>query len=428
MMKKIQGLLLLLLIIPFWVLGQSNFNSYFHETGSVRYDFDLTGDHCSAFAVHQQTKYLPLWGGNPKMLIDELNYGTYRYQLFDLEGGTLIFQKGFSPLFWEWQDTHEARLKKRSFNHSLFFPKPKADVIISLQTRDSLNSWSVVYTDTLFVNDYFIINEDVSFLNIDTIIYHGVASEKIDLVIIAEGYQEHEMQKFIDDASRMANYLFAVEPFKTYKNRFNVFAVKVLSMQSGTDIPGEGIYRNTAFNSHFYTFDSPRYLTTTDMKAVYDAVDALAWDQLYLLVNEERYGGGGFYNFLSVSTSDNAYSLFVFCHEFAHGFAALADEYYSPSTAYEEYYRLDAEPWEPNITTLVNFESKWKAMVEKEIPVPTPRETAFQDEVGVYEGGGYQTKGIYSPMQTCWMKEQAAGVFCPVCQKAIEKVILSQTK
>jgi len=369
-----------------------------------------------------------LWGGNPDALVSGSDYGTYRYQLTDKETGTLIFQKGFSPIFWEWQDTREALLRKRVFMQSLFFPKPKADVIISLQTRDSLNCWSIVYTDTLFVDDYFIVNENVSILNIDTLIYHGTASEKIDLVILAEGYQEHEMPKFIADATRLSNYLFSVEPFAVYKGRFNVFALKVPSQQSGTDVPGEAIYKKTAFNSHFYTFDSPRYLTTSDMKTVYDAVDALAWDQLYLLVNEERYGGGGFYNFISVSTSDNVYSPFVFCHEFAHGFAGLADEYYSPSTAYEEYYRLDVEPWEPNITTLVNFESKWKAMVNKETPVPTPRDSAYQHKVGVYEGGGYQSKGIYSPMQTCWMKEQAAGAFCPACQKAIEKVILSQTK
>ena len=85
-------------------------------------------------------------------------------------------------------------------------------------------------------------------------------------------------------------------------------------------------------------------------------------------------------------------------HEFGHGFAGLGDEYYSSEVAYEDFYYLEIEPWEPNITTLVNFESKWKNMLDDSIPVPTPRTKDFIDNLGVFEGGGYMAKGIYSPM------------------------------
>ena len=116
-----------------------------------------------------------------------------------------------------------------------------------------------------------------------------------------------------------------------------------------------------------------------------------------MLVNSTTYGGGGFYNYLTLSTVDNERSPQVFVHEFGHGFAGLADEYYSSSVAYEEFYNLKVEPWEPNITTLVDFDSKWKTMIADSIPQPTPRIKKYDGVVGLFEGGGYTDKGIYSP-------------------------------
>jgi hypothetical protein len=236
------------------------------------------------------------------------------------------------------------------------------------------------------------------------------------------------MEKFIADTKRLSDYLLDNEPFKTYKDEFNFIAVEVPSTESGTDVPGENIYRNTAFNSHYYTFDSPRYLTTSDMKMVYDAIDGVAWDYIYVIVNTTRYGGGGFYNFLNVCSADDVRSPFVFCHEFGHGFAGLGDEYYAASTAYEEYTDKKTEPWEPNLTTLVDFDRKWKDLVDENTPIPTPREDQYKSTVGVYEGGGYESHGVYSPYISCWMKEMQAGEFCPVCKAAIEKMILFHTR
>ncbi|HKM94958.1 MAG TPA: M64 family metallopeptidase [Prolixibacteraceae bacterium] len=420
--------LFLLLFVPLLSKAQIEFKQYFAEEGAVRYEYELVGNFDSYSAVYQQSKYLPNWGGNPCYLIDTVGYGTFRYQLYDLKSNQLVFQKGFSPLFWEWLDTQEARMRSRSFNQSLFFPRPLNDVLITIQTRNKQNLWCSLYTDTFKVNNYFVIDETIIIPPIDTLFFSGIAADKIDLLILAEGYQQSEMEKFVADADRLVRYLFSKAPFSNYKNRFNVLLVKTTSPESGTDIPGEGVFRKTAFNSHYYTFDSSRYLTSSDMKSIYDAVDGLAWDHLYLLVNESRYGGGGFYNYLNVCSSDNELSPFVFCHEFGHGFAGLADEYYTSSTSYDEYYLLDIEPVEANITTLVNFESKWKSMVDINLPIPTPRDSSFQHVVGVFEGGGYREKGIYSPVMSCWMKETAAGDFCPVCQKAIEQVILTHSK
>ena len=91
-------------------------------------------------------------------------------------------------------------------------------------------------------------------------------------------------------------------------------------------------------------------------------------------------------------------------------------------------YNLKVEPWEPNITTLVNFQNKWKDLVEKQTPIPTPRTDKYKNKVGAFEGGGYLTKGMYSPVQDCRMKSIGSNDFCPVCSRAIERMIKFYTE
>jgi hypothetical protein len=398
----------------------------FFEKGSIRYDVRFVGSADTFFLVHDQTKILPLWGGN--FMVDDVDCGNYRYRVTDMKSGKLIFKKGLSPLFYEWFTTAEAKVKTTSSSYGFFFPKTVNDVLFSFDVRDSKNNWNEIYTDTISVSDFYIVNESPICYPIDTILFSGKSEDKIDIAILAEGYTLSEMDKFSKDARRMVDTLLNCQPFKEYSNRFNFIAVQVPSFESGSDVPGDKIYKNTALNSTYYTFNSPRYLTTSDMKSVYNAVDGVAWDHLIILVNSDIYGGGGFYNSMSICSADNARSAFVFCHEFGHAFAGLADEYYTSQVSYEEFYHSDVEPWEPNLTTLVNFDSKWKSMMDKSTPIPTPRDSLYAGKVGVFEGGGYVEKGVYSPTTTCWMKEMAAGKFCPVCQEAIKRTILRQSK
>ena len=407
--------------------SQGLFENYF-EKSAIRYDFELVGNQFEVDVVPVQVKHLTVWGGNIDYLIEDLNLGSYSFQLFDIDSQELIFQKGFCPLFWEWQTTAEAKFKKKTFYQALFFPKPKRNVKVVINTRDADNNWISLFSDTLIIDNYFIKNEIAKTYEIDTILYSGDVNDKIDIIILAEGYVQNEMPKFADDSKRLTDSLFAAEPFKNLKDRLYVFELKIPSLESGTDIQGQRIYKNTAFNSHFYTFDSPRYLTSSDMKSIFDALDNMGWDQIYLLVNSSKYGGGGFYNFLNICSSDNIRSPFVFCHEFGHGFGGLGDEYYTSDTSYEDFVNKQSEPWEPNLTTMVNFDNKWKSMIHRKTPIPTPRDSLFQNRIGVFEGGGYEAKGVYSPVMSCWMKEMVAGEFCPVCQSAIEKVILNLSK
>ena len=242
--------------------------------------------------------------------------------------------------------------------------------------------------------------------------------------VIAEGYTSSEMEKFRNDVKKLGNYLFNQAPFGKYKNNINIYGIEAVSGESGADVPGKGIYVNTALNSSYYTFDTDRYLTTQDIKAVNDYAAYAPHDQIIILINSSTYGGGGVYNYYTASTIDHKLSPEVIVHEFGHGFVGLGDEYGGGDVAYEEFYPLKVEPWEPNITTLVDFDSKWKNMIPAGVPVPTPNDPKYKNVTGLFEGGGYVDKGIYRSALDCRMRTNEAKGFCEVCQKAIEKMIL----
>lgn len=417
----------LLFSLPIFTFAQVDFNKHF-KPNALRFDFLLGGNNKEVQVYPQQIKQEPFWAGSHTCLIDPLDYGTYRFRVFDLKTDSLLYSKGFCTLFQEWQTTAEAKTKNKTFYQAVFFPFPKHKIRLRIEARQWEGEFKTIYTAEVDPNDYFILKETLPGFETFDIVKSGEPREKVDLVILAEGYTEFEKQKFVDDCQRVSSYLFDEEPFKSEKNSFNVKAVFIPSVESGTDIPGEKIYKNTFFNSTFYTFDLPRYLTTSDMKTIYDVAATVPYDQIYILVNTKRYGGGGFYNFLTVCSADNELTREVFVHEFGHGFAGLGDEYYSSSVAYEDYYNLETEPWEPNLTTLVGFDIKWKKMIPASVPVPTPREARYNKTIGVYEGGGYMDKGIYSPYIDCRMKSNAAKSFCPVCAEAIKKTIELYTK
>ncbi len=413
---------LILIILSNLTSAQVEYHSYF-KNSALRFDFLLGGNSTDVKVYPQEMKQEPFWAGSKSHLIDPFNYGSYRFRIFDLKSDSLIFSKGFSTLFQEWQTTAEARTTNKTYYQAVIFPFPKGTIRLKIDARQWDGSFKTLYNTEIDPKDYFILKEQPERYETIDIVKNGKPEKKVDLVILAEGYTSSEKAKFIEDAHRVSNYLFEEEPFKSEKEKFNVKAVFTPSLESATDVPGENIYKNTHFNSKFYTFDLPRYLTTSDMKSVYDAASLVPYDHIYVLVNTERYGGGGFYNFVSVCTSNNQLTREVFVHEFGHGFAGLGDEYYTSAVAYEDFYNLEAEPWEPNLSTMVDFDRKWKAMIEKSTPVPTPRTEKFSKTVGVFEGGGYMSKGIFSPAIDCRMKSNQADGFCPVCQESIKKVI-----
>lgn len=406
------------------------FNNYFVD-GTLRVDYLLIGDVSSEEFILKQLKKQKIWAG-PQRLPNgyDLDLGTYRFMVYDSVSNQLLYKKGFSPLFDEYQSTEKAKTTKESYYHVNLMPFPKNTIKYVLEKRKYEDGkFSPVKELYINPNNYFIIEE--SFIPYEYSVIQGgeKVNKKIDIAFVAEGYTKKEMKKFREDVKRIWDYIISVPPFDEYKTQFNVYAVESPSVESGTDSPGNGVYKNTILNSSFFTFDTPRYLTTSDMKSLHDVAATVPYDQLFIVINSSVYGGGGFYNYYSATTADHALSLKVAIHEFGHGFAGLADEYYSSNVAFDdEYYNLKVEPWEPNITTLVDFDEKWRDMVSEGVDIPTERIPSLADSVGVFEGGGYSAKGIYSPYQNCRMKSNAPKSFCPVCSKAIKDVIEYYTK
>jgi hypothetical protein len=420
-------ILLSLLILSASAKGQMSFNNYF--TGNVfRFDFMFSGNNHKTEVYPMGMKEEPFWAGSNINLIDPFNFGNFRYEVFDDTSNILIYSRGFSSLYQEWQTTPEAKTISRSFYEvaTMPFPKKKIKFVISERKRDG--SFSKLYETKIDPADYFISKEKPVKVATSEMHTGGNPNTSVDIAFIAEGYKADEMEKFHADVKKMTDALFSEEPFLDYENRINIWAVDAVSQDSGTDIPGEGFYVNTALNSGFYTFGLDRYMTTHDMKAVNDYAAAVPHDAIVVLVNSDRYGGGGVYNYYSGTTAGNKLSQIVFIHEFGHGFAGLADEYYSSTVAYDEFYPLNVEPWEPNITTLVNFGTKWKNDLAEGVPVPTPPENKYQDVIGVFEGGGYSAKGIYRSEMDCRMKSNSPKGYCGACRKAVEKMIEYYTK
>ena len=420
-MKTKISLLLLAILCNISVFAQSDFDKYF-EKKSLRVDFALSGNLKSQSAAIQGLREEPVWGGPVKNLIDKFNYGGYYINVYDKATNKLIYSRGFNTLFEEWRSTEQGKTETQSWTNSASVPFPKVPIYVEITARDKADmQFHPLLKQEIDPKSIFIDRGKLKANKVHQIQKSGDSTEKVDLVFIAEGYTADEQEKFVADANRFTEALFATPPFTTRRNDFNVWAVCLVSEESGTDVSGKGIFKNTALNSGYYTFGVDRYLTTPDMKSIRDAVWNVPCDAIFLLINTDMYGGGGMYNFYACGTADNPRTPVVFTHEFGHSFAGLADEYFSSEVAYQDFYNLKYEPWEPNITTLVDFGSKWKDLLPADTPIPTPLDAGHKERAGVFEGGGYLSKGIYRPMDHCMMRDYAP--FCPACSRAILQMV-----
>lgn len=414
-------------IAPISLFSQSSFYDYF-TTERLRVDLVLAGDASGQSLFLDGFTKEPGWSGPRENLNEPFNYGEYQMKVFTTNGEN-VFTKGFNTLFQEWRTTAEAKEIKRAFSLSVTMPFPKVKMVIKFYERErSSGIFKEIASIPVDPSDKLIVSGSENTYKITPIIVNGHPWEKVDLLFIAEGYTEQEMDKFRQDCKRFAEYLFSVEPYSSRKNDFNIYALEAVSTDSGTDIPHMDIWKNTALSSNFYTFRIDRYLTAPDHKKVASAASAAHYDALYVIVNTDKYGGGGVYNYYGLSMSDHKQAAEVFVHELGHSFAGLGDEYYSSEVAYEEFYNLKTEPWEPNLTTLVNFDSKWRSLIKEGVPIPTPSIEMYKSSTGLFEGGGYMSKGIYRPALDCRMKSNSAQGFCEVCRDAISAVIDYHTK
>ena len=446
-------------------------------TPTMRLDYYHTGDASQEVFSLDRVVIEPLpWPGNPAQAIDSSNLGKYLFEIRDLKSKQLLYSRGFASIYGEWETTDEAKTMKRTFQESLRFPAPSSPVSVVLKKRDAKNVFRDIWTTTIDPADQFVDrSKPASPAPLITIQKTGEPETRVDFLILGDGYTAAEAKKFEKDARRLTETLFSVSPFKENRKNFNVWALCPPAAESGVSRPSTGIYRDSPIGATYDAFGSERYVLTFDNRALRKAAQFAPYEFIEVLVNNRTYGGGGIFNLYSTVAANNAFADYVFVHEFGHHFAALADEYYTSSVAYAP--ATDrVEPWEPNVTALLDVSTlKWRHLVSPfadNTPIPTPwnkeafevysreiqkrraqlrkdkrpeqeMEALFRKEleyekkmfeaekhfgkVGAFEGAMYEARGYYRPEIDCIMFTRT-NYFCKVCREAIERVIKMYTK
>ena len=467
------------------------FADYFIDR-TLRVDYYRTGDSTEETIALDQLYEQGTWAGNPGSLLDPSGNGRYRATVYDVASNRLIYSRGYDTYFGEYKTTVPARNGvKRTFHETVLVPFPVKPILFVIERRDRQNLYHPQFSRRIAPDDYHIISETPARGDdIIAVVNNGDPHRCTDLVIIAEGYVISEKDKFKSDLRRYADLLVAWEPYRSFKDRFNIRGIFSPSPQSGVDEPRQHGYRHTLLGATFNSLDSDRYLLTENNRLLRDIAAQVPYDAILIMVNSKRYGGGAIYNSFTAFTSDGPQSEYVFQHEFAHAFAALADEYYTTDVAYDQFFPPGIEPTEANITSLLDPGAlKWKEFVSAGLPIPTPwgqerydSLTAARDslnrargrelelltsrhateeevakaklrfneltgdvndrlrrfiqnhplrgKIGAFEGGGYVPKGIYRPTVNSLMNQfsEDEKTFYAVNEQAIIRMIRYYTE
>jgi IgA peptidase M64/peptidase M64-like protein len=463
------ALILILLATPVYGQPARSFDASF-TARTMRVDYFHTGGLGSELFSLDRVVDDGEWAGSRTRLVDDTNLGKYLFEVSDAPSGRVLYSRGFASIYGEWETTAEVRTAHRTFHESLRFPWPKAAVRVSLKRRQEDQTFKEIWTIAVDPNSRFVNRAPLKPEGqVWTVFENGTPETKVDLVIIGDGYTAAEREKFHRDVQRLCDALFAVEPFKGRRGDFNVRAIDLPAAEPGVHRPRGHAHRRTALSTEFNIFDLERYMLTLDNRAMRDIASGAPYEFIEILANDQTYGGGGIFNDHATASVDSAYSTYVFIHEFAHHFAALADEYYTSDVAYETGAASHPEPWEPNVTALHDPATlKWRDLVEPATPLPTPWDKAeyekrgrefqqrrrelrernapetemnalfreqeswensflaaqkYAGKVGAFEGASYETKGLYRPEVDCIMFTRNPVGFCRVCRRGIERII-----
>lgn len=419
--------LLLILLFSFNSHSQE-FDTYFANK-TLRVDYIFSGNSQKQIIAVDQLNELPQWAGRKHHLSESFLEGNGQIAMYSLKSEECIYKNTFSTLFQEWLTTDEAKEITKSFENVFLLPFPKEKVKVEISLRNRYGNYDTKMSHIINPADILIHKKGYKDVTPYSIIHQGKENSRaINVAILAEGYKINEMDSFRKYAEETVQQILSYEPFNKYKDNFNFYIVESPSKESGLSIPRNSVWKNTAFNSHFDTFYSERYLTTSHVKDMHDALAGIPYEHIIILANTNVYGGGGIFNSYTLTTTGHKDFKPVVVHEFGHSFAGLADEYFYENDALDNTYEHNIEPWEQNISTLINFDSKWKEMLLPQTPIPTNLNDSIKFKIGVYEGGGYSSKGIYRGSIDCRMKTNTYNKFCSVCQKAIEQLILFYIK
>ncbi len=485
MFRWLSTIFVLVFIVQSSLMGQTIlFNEYF-ENATMRVDYYHVGNAYEEFITLDHIYKQGIWAGSQKNLLDTFNNGRYYVKVYDEKSGRLIFSKGFNTYFGEYKTSDPALAGiKRTYHESALIPYPTQKIRFTIEKRNRQNELEPLFSLTIDPEDISIIKENLDTdVSVFEIVKNGPADQKVDLAFIAEGYTVEEKEKFESDLKKFSKVFFNQEPFKSYQESFNIYGVFKPSEESGCDEPRHGSFKNTVISTTFNSLGSARYLLTEDNKNLRDIAAHVPYDALIIMINHQRYGGGGIYNQFCTFTTDNRWSEYLLLHEFGHSFAGLADEYYTSSVAYSDFYPSGVEPTEPNITALLNPPHvKWEKFLTTGIEIPTPwnkekfdkmdlayqkkrrelndliatlkkehaseekikqaeekaarlskehaqkmdnflKNSKYAGKVGVFEGAGYTSKGLYRPMLDCIMFSKGTKPYCKVCENAIINII-----
>lgn len=433
----------------------------------------------------------PIWPESRIHLGAPINAGRYMLKVFDVATNALLYARGFDTMFAEYKTTTPALNGiQRVFQRSIRIPEPRRPVLLVVEARDKKNLLHPIFTQSIDPTDYHIIREAAA--SGDWIYEPAVAGDprnSLDFVFVAEGYTVAARDKFKSDVDRMSRALFETEPYKTAKGRISVRAVHRPSPEKSMDEPRQRIYRKSILDAGFNAFDLDRYMLIEQNHRLHEIAAQVPYDVLVVLVDSARYGGGSIAFDYCVTTVDNARSTEVFLHELGHSFGGLADEYYASEVAYNDFYPKGVEPLEPNITALLDPKNvKWNSLLSPGIDVPTEygkdaidalqaerqarrkadakaiaeakekgadastvksmldkaadadkntqsgiegirkKYAHLAEKVGVFEGAGYSTKGLYRSQMNCIMISNPKMEFCAACRQALAAMIDNYTK
>jgi hypothetical protein len=413
------------------------------------------------------------WAGRRSRLAETLDLGLYRLEVRDAASDRVIFANGFCSVFGEWQTTAPAKTQWGTFHASLRFPWPQQSVAVVILRRGE-DAWHELWKVHVDPESRFVFQAEAPPDDgVWNVLDNGPPAEKLDLVFLGDGYTAAEQQKFHADVRRLTERLFTEEPWRSRRDDINVHAVDVVSPASGITRPRDGAFLRTALDCQYNVFDLERYALTLDNRTLREVAAAAPYDYLVILLNSNRYGGGGILNDQATVAADSTFADYILVHELGHHLAGLGDEYYVAQVAYETGRVPRVEPWEPNLTALLAPAGvKWHDLVLPDTPIPTPwskeaYETAahesqqrrrarealprddvqleadfreerqsltqllaaneFAGRIGAFEGAGYETRGLYRPAIDCLMFSRNEVGFCAVCRRAIERMIDLQT-
>ena len=463
--------LLIYSLLTYSILSSAQSFDLFFVDKTLRVDYYHTGTKGTETISLDKVYEEGPWSGSTVNLLDTLNLGEYQVRIFDEATAALIYSLGYSCIFNEWQTTDEANAGiYRTFHETVRLPYPKRKIQLTIHRRDKKMIFHEVFSTLIDPNSPTEVNREKRTFpfKVLSLMDNGSPHNKVDILILGDGYRKEDMEKFQKDAKHFNDALFSTSPFKELKKDFNIRALEVVSQDSGIDKPDKNIWKNTALGTMYNFFGSARYVLTEENRMLHDIAAAVPYDFITILVNDNRYGGGGIYNlyttcYTRTDAAGKEWQMdYVYVHEFGHSFGGLGDEYYSSQVSYNDFYQKGVEPWEPNLTALVDKNNlRWKHFIEQGTPVPTPwekaeydslgrerakldrlapdyyakREPLYQAErqilkttkyagkVGAFEGAGYISEGLYRPAVDCRMFSLSLVDFDPVCTAAINRVI-----